>query len=339
MAELTTIQDIARQAGVSVGTVSQALNNKPGVSQETRARVLQVAESLGYQHKSRISVSPEALSTVGLVVKKSYSQESASVNPFYSQVLMGVARESQRQNMSMMYAEIETDGYSHARSWPALDQRIGGILIVGISIEEPQLSGIYEKRPVVLIDSYLPGQGFDSVITNNAQGLFSAVQHLVEMGHRHIGLIGSIPGAHPSILERRQGYLDALHYYGLTSYIEDSNPDRQSAHDGTVRLLKRAPQITAIIGCNDQIALAATKAANELGLHVPEDISIVGFDNIDIAAEVRPALTTVAVDKALLGVLGVQSLLNRYANPDYPAINTVVGTRLIQRDSVRALDG
>src|SRR5690606_33374821 len=121
-----------------------------------------------------------------------------------------------------------------------------------------------------------------NVLIDNLDGARTAVRHLIANGHRHIGLVGSQPDSYPSILERRQGYLDALAEHGLQPFIEDSVLSRQDAYDATRRLVARAPEITAIFACNDEVALGVLNALQDDGLRVPDDVSLIGFDNIDL---------------------------------------------------------
>ncbi|MBC8171179.1 MAG: substrate-binding domain-containing protein, partial [Anaerolineae bacterium] len=180
---------------------------------------------------------------------------------------------------------------------------------------------------------------FDSVVIDNFNGALTAVNHLIQNGHRHIGLIGSNRDSYPSVLERRQGYLAALAQHNIQShYIEESVLERPQAFEATLRLIKRHPEITAIFACNDNVAIGVMNAVRHLGYDVPGDISIVGFDDIDLAQEVMPPLTTIHVDKVLMGTLALRLLRDRINDHEKVAIKTVVTTHLIIRESVRRLE-
>ncbi|MBN1966661.1 MAG: LacI family DNA-binding transcriptional regulator [Anaerolineae bacterium] len=337
-----TLRDVAKLAGVSLGTASQALSNKPGVAPDTRARVLEAATQLGYQQQIRIAVpSTTHLSTVGLVMKQE-ADRPLPINPFYSYVLAGAERECQRQGLNLMYANIEVDDYNRALNWPPmlLEQRTDGLLVVGTFLEETIVRiGQQTNQVIVLVDAYAPDRMFDSIVTDNVSGAQSAVEYLIQNGHTRIGLVGSTPDAYPSIRERRKGYTRALKQHDIAdSYIEDSLLTRQAVYEATLRLLRRAPEITAIFACNDNVAIGAMNAAHDLGLKIPDDLSLIGFDDIDLAQEVNPPLTTVHVDKTLMGVLGVRHLRDRAENPDRPTLTTALGTQLIVRGSVRSLE-
>jgi LacI family transcriptional regulator len=240
-----------------------------------------------------------------------------------------------------MYANIEVDELNRALSWPPMlfEERLNGILVVGTFLADTigQISK-QAGQMLVLVDAYAPGQGFDSIVSDNVNGAQNAIDYLIDKGHTHIGLIGSSPDSYPSIRERRKGYTRGLKQRGISdAYIEDSMLTRESAYDATLRLLRRAPQITAIFACNDNTAVGVMNAANELGLSVPDDLSVIGFDDIDLAQEVTPPLTTVHVDKTLMGVLGVRHLRDRIENPNRPSLTIALSTHLIIRESVRSL--
>ncbi len=148
-------------------------------------------------------------------------------------------------------------------------------------------------------------------------------------------MIGTNPLSPPGVFERRLGYLKALEARGIReSYIEESMLVRKDAFDAAQRLLERSPQVTAIYSANDDTAIGVIAAVQELGLNVPGDVSVIGFDNIDLAKEVNPGLTTIHVQKTWMGALGVRFLLERAINPDQPKLTVIVSTDLIVRETV-----
>lgn len=336
MANTATLREVAELAGVSMGTASLALNDRPNVSDETRARVVEAALTLGYRKVFLTNQVEKSVAVIGMLVKHDYGAE-LSVNPFYSHVERGVESECRKRKIGLMYSAIEVDRQNRPVDWPAMvhEQRMDGLLMIGTFIED-SLDQIKARTnlPIVLIDSYAKNMLFDSVLIGNTLGASEAVSHLIELGHRHIGLTGSNPESPPSVLERRLGYQNALRKAGIEQeYIEDSGLTRIESFQATKRLLRRCPQITAIFSANDDSAIGTMNAAREMGLHIPEDLSVVGFDNIDIAREVAPALSTVHVPKPWLGIIGVRSLINRIQSPDQPRISIIVATNLIVRDT------
>ena len=332
-----TLRAVAESAGVSLGTASQALNNRPGVAQETRARVIQVATALGYPLKTLSLPLDNPISVVGLLLKHDVDDREP-VNHFYAYVQSGVEAECRERGLHLMYSNIEVDTQSRPVHWPIMlsEARIDGLILCGTFIETA-LDTIRRQRniPLVMLDGYTAGnQTCDRVLTDNFSGALTATRYLIEHGHQRIGLIGSTADAYPSIRERRAGYIEALRRAGITeTFIEESALDRQAGYEATQRLLQRAP-ITAIFACNDETALGVLKAARDLHLRVPEDLSVVGFDNLVLIHEISPALTTMHVDKVLMGRLGVRQLLERARNPNMPAVTMLLQTELVIRESV-----
>jgi LacI family transcriptional regulator len=338
MGNEATLRDVAEQAGVSLGTASLALNNRPSVAPETRARVVEVAQKLGYT--GRIPLRPTSASNrikvMGMVIKHDLGLADL-INPFYSYVQLGVDSEARKQGLGLMLSNIEVDLSNRPVMLPALLEReqIDALLIVGVRLDDAILRMVRERGlPTVLIDGHPDNSSFDVIHSDNYGGGYSAAQYLIDQGHTHIGLIGSHRDSFVTVSERRRGYLAAIGARGLTPYIEESRLSRAAAYDAIFRLLKRSPEISAIFACNDECAFGALDALRDMGLRCPEDICIVGFDDVDLAREMRPALTTVRVHKAQMGVLGVRQLLARAQDSEQPALQIVVSTRVIERDTV-----
>jgi LacI family transcriptional regulator len=335
-----TLRDVAEFAGVSIGTASQALNNRPGVSVDARERVLSAAAELGYPVRHMAYGQTSNLALIGLLLKHDAAQQF-SVNPFYSHIQAGVETECRQRGLGLMYSNIEVDAQNRPIHWPPLlnEPALDGLILAGTFIEET-MDKIRRRSdlPVVLLDGYARERLYDNVVTDNLLGAFQATQYLIQQGHRHIGLIGSGENAYPSIAERRQGYLKALRAQAIhETYIEESLLSRPAGYEAAERLLKRAPQITAVFACNDETAIGVMKAAHDLGLDVPGNLSVIGFDDLVIAKDISPALTTIHVFKEWLGRIGVHRLKERLQNPDMPKTTTVLPTQLIIRDSVQCL--
>lgn len=340
MSSGATMRDVAKQAGVSLGTASNVLNNKGNVSVDVRNRVLSAVNSLGYKHPVRLSTTyGDDLSVIGVIVKRD-RDPALIVNPFYSYVMAGIDHECQRQGLSLMFANVEVDELNRPNGLPSMlvEKQVDGIIMVGTFVEDTiHRFGKTANMPVVLVDGYAPGSVYDSVITDNLMGAYHAVKYLIDLGHTRIGLVGSTADGYPSIRERRKGYVKALRSAGIQDeYIEDSPLSRAGGYNAAIALLQRTPSISAIFACNDDVAMGVLSAAREMGRVIPDDLSLVGFDDIDLAQEVNPPLTTVHVDKVLMGVLAVRHLRDRAENPGRPALTITLGTNLIIRESARA---
>jgi LacI family transcriptional regulator len=331
------LQDVADLAGVSIGTASQALNNRPTVASATRSRVLDAAKSLGYPVKPFSDIKPYAdVGIIGLLTKHDFGI-APEVSPFYSHIQAGVESECRKRQINLMYANVEVDPSNHPVEWPAMIQEahVDGLLLAGAFIEGA--IGFLRRKlniPIVLVDSYAPNLPFDSVLIDNAPGTALALNYLIGLGHTHIGLVGTNPSSPPSVLERRQAFIRQLQTRGLsTAYVEDSIIQQQSGYDTAQKLMNRAPEVTAIFAGADIVAIGVIQGLLDIGLRVPEDVSVVGFDNIDSAGFITPALTTVHVHKTWMGAISVRQLLERVQNPEQPKVTISVATELVVRDS------
>lgn len=341
MASSPTLRDVAKQAGVSIGTASQALNNRPNVAAETRARVVDAALTLGYPIKSHVLDNAEVpVNTIGLLSKHDFGLP-VEINPFYSCIQLGVESECRKRHISLMFASVEVDASNRPLTWPVMinEPRVDGFILAGTLIEDfVNFQDRRQEAPVVLVDGYSPVLRYDNVVIDNFGGATKAVQHLVDCGHTHIGLIGFNSQSPFSVRERYEGYVQALNARDIAeTYVEESGLARDSGYEAVRRLLRRAPQVTAIFACNDLVAIGAIHGVRSLGLEVPQDVSVVGFDDIDMASDMMPSLTTVRVHKMWLGILGVRQLIARIQNSDQPQATITVSTNLVVRDSVRRL--
>lgn len=338
MASSVTLRDVAKLAGVSIGTASQALNNRPSVAPDTRARVIDAARSLGYPVRDpAFSAGTDHPDVIGMITKHDLGYP-VEVNPFYSYIQLGVEAECRRHQISLMYASIEVDPSNHPIVWPPMvnEQHVDGLVLAGTFIEET--ADLFQRRidvPIVLVDSYAPNLPFDGIVIDNTPSAVTAIEYLIEHGHTKIGLIGWNEQSPPSVNERQIGYRQALHKHGIPDvYIQPSGLNRKAGHDGLQGLLRHSPEVTAVFACNDLSALGVLSAAREMGIGVPGDLSVIGFDNIDMAREIVPPLTTVHVYKTWMGVLGVRRLLERIQDPGQPKVTLTLGTQLVIRESV-----
>ncbi|MBN1922395.1 MAG: LacI family DNA-binding transcriptional regulator [Anaerolineae bacterium] len=335
MNDQVTLADIAQASGCSLATVSLALRNKPGVSQETRKRIMDIAAELGYAVRS-VEV---PVQTVGLLIKSEPELRQRG-GPFYAYVLAGIEEICRRHRINLLYGTMLVDVCNHALETPPLlfNDTLDGLLLVGVRLDEPLEATLSHLRtPVVLVDAYSESLKVDSVLSNNYRAACNVVEYLWQQGHRHIALVGGGPASFPSILDRYRGYQQALLDHGAAEvYVADCPLRSDAALEATRSLLSNHPEITAIFGCNDEMAIAAMQAARELGISVPQQLSVVGFDDIELAQHVVPALTTLHVDKVLMGQMAMQLLLWRLENLDATCVTTLIDAPLVERQSVAA---
>lgn len=333
--------DVARESGVSLSTVSLVLSDKPGLPPETRMRVLDAARSLGYRLKpANALTSGLLLKTIGLIVK-AQPEDVPQSNEFYSHVLAGIEAACRQLNLNLLFATMPVDIDNRPVQIPQLLQKgtADGLLLVGAFLDETLIHVLGERpTPVVLVDGYSDNNQYDAVVSGNFEGAYQATCYLLEKGHRHIGFVGGHNQAYPSNLDRRRGYRHALMDHQIPDeYFADCRVHIQDASQAAAALIKNNPQITAIVGCNDEAAIGSLRALIEMDCHVPGDISIIGYGDINLAANVNPPLTTMQVDKVQMGRLAVQLLINRALLPEAGLVTAVVRPRLVERMSVRMI--
>lgn len=343
MGRKVTIEDVARHSNASPATVSLVLRQKPGIGPETRQRVLDAARSLGYQPRTPLSVSnARATRNIGLIVRaraRAMDKDNSVVNSFYSLVVTGLDAAARQQRLNLLYATVPVDANNRPLELPRhlLEQPLDGLLLVG-SLNEETIGEMVGGRalPVVLVDAPARPTHFDVIASENEVGAYRGVSHLIGKGHRDIAFIGARLDVDPNFSQRRDGYLRALREHNLTSYVANDDRVTDDVASATLALLRREPQITAIFGTNDAFAVEALRAMQAQGYRIPGDISVVGFDDIELSQQSTPMLTTMAVDKVSMGRLAIQALMYRLAWPDSANTLTTLQPRLIERQSVQA---
>ena len=336
-----TMADVAEKSRVSLSTVSLVLRDKPGVGDDTRERVQQVARDLGYIPNRPAGPTALVGADIGLILK-SEPAYAPRANPFYSHVLAGIEDACRTRQANLLYATMPVDRDSHPLELPRMlvEDSVDGLLLVGAFLDET-LAQVVERSsiPIILVDAYASSEHYDAVVSDNRGGGYYSALYLIRQGHRHIGIVGCHPQAYPSIRQRQQGYFQALADGGLpTGYVAECHiADAEEVRRATAHLLSGNPQITAILAANDETAIAALDAARELGRRIPGDLSMVGFDNIDLAARIAPPLTTMHVDKVGMGRMAVQLLANRLEYPESSPVTAAIRPCLIERDSVQPM--
>ena len=319
-----TIRDIAQAAGVSIGTVSRALKNQRGLSDDTRREVREVARKLGYDPTRLRSAKARRLV---FMVHRHHS--SFSLNPFFSQVMHGV--EEACREFGVVPTVLSAGPADPVRNLLRMHEP-DALLAAGFF--ETELIDLLRGMdlPLALVDFWMPG--CRSVNPDNLQGGYLATKHLLSRGYRRVAfLAGSL--AHFSIRERERGYRRALFEAGVLADpdLEVTAPpgmDTQSGAEAAMRaLLKLRPRPDAVFAYNDMAALVAIRVCEAAGLRVPEDIAFVGFDDIPAAAYGSMGLTTLRVDKEALGRTGVEMVMH---GDDMPQ-DIVQAVELVVRDS------
>lgn len=336
---MVTIKDIAKAANVSVTTVSRALNGYDDVNEGTRLKIRTIADQLGYSpNMAARSLISKKTKTLGLLLSN-VTRDSSKDNIAY-EVLCGINDRSGELDYDLVLFST-TSQKQRMKSYKTLCQERGvdGVIIMGIRLDDPYLKEIVSSDiPCVLIDIILEGPNVGYVTSDNTNGALAAVNHLLDSGHRHIAMINGHSQANVSIL-RLEGYRQALENYDVPfdeSLVLDGLFSEAGGREAACKVLSSRPEVTALFCASDLMALGAMKAVKEMGKKVPEDISIIGFDNIDLTAYCTPALTTVHQYKYELGSHAAQILIDLLEG--HEAIHHVMlATELILRDSIRKM--
>lgn len=303
-----TVRDIAKVAGVSVGTVSRALKNQPGMTEDTRKQIRQIAKSLGYDFDRLQS---EPIRRIAFLLHRQHNTLTA--NPFFSAVLHGAEDACRQSDASLSFLAV---GPADPVMAQLSRHEVDALLCVGFF--EPELLQLLKQagKPMVLVDQW--SMDFACVNPDNETGGYLVTRHLLESGRRRIAFLASSL-AHYSIRQRERGYRRALFEAKVLAdpALDVIAPPGVDVETGMAlamqQLLALPERPDAIFAYNDAAALIALRICQEAGLSVPGDIAIVGFDDIEMAALSNPPLSTVAVDKALLGRRGVELLVQRAA--------------------------
>ena len=331
MPRRVTIADVAAEAGVSVATVSKVINDRYGVAPGTSTRVKAVIDEMGYESSLIArSLRSHRTNVIGILV--------ADFEPFSAELLKGAA-------LAIHSTDYEVVVYSggHGHNQPGWERRymsrLSGTLTDGTILVTPTVVDVVNDAPVVAVDAHTGSSGMPTVASDNLNGAIAATEHLIGLGHRRIGFLAGRPDLESARL-REQGYRQALAAAGIEfdpglvlvgGYIAESaeRPARQ--------LIEMDPPPTAIFAANDLSAIETVEVAHSLGLRVPDDLSVVGFDNVPESALNDPPLTTIDQSIQQMGFEAVRLLIAAIDDPSGPAVHVTLPTELVVRQSTRAL--
>lgn len=332
-----TLRDIAEAAGVSIGTVSLALNDGKGISSATRLRILNTAQSMGYERFAR---RPRTQQTVTILIEQ--LPVAPTSDPFNKKVLLGLEAAARRMGYRIALEFVSPQAYPDTQHWSS-ETTVGLIILGGGDLDQDWVQAAIDSHlPVVMLDHFVPGIELPSVVSDNFSGAYSMTRYLIEMGHRRIGFIRG-PSKYWTLGERQAGYMLAMQRAGLGPDNE-LIPPRISRGDekgySEMRLLLDLPQPpTAVFAVSDKTAIGAYRAAQDCGLTIPDDISIVGFDDVEMAQLLSPPLTTVQNSAEEMGRVAFERLLNMIEHGDEaiatPSTKWTLPTKLILRKSVK----
>lgn len=340
MDQQVTLKDIADYTGVSIGTVSQALNDGKGIASATKQRVLEAARTLGYERTMRRAT--RASRTITLLVER--LPIALTSDPFNRTVLFSLEAAARKAGYRIVVEFVSPEDYKDPMLW-TLESTAGVIFLGGGDISREWVqAAVNTGLPIIVLDHFIPDMDVPTVVSDSFAGAYAITQYLIDMGHRRIGFIRG-PSKYWTLSERLAGYMLAMQRAGLGP-LQELIPPRVSHGDekgyGEMQMLLDLPDPpTAVFAVSDKTAVGAYRATQERGLSIPYDISIVGFDDIEIAQLLNPPLTTVHTDLEVMGEVAFQRLLDvmkHEENQLLAPIKWTIPTKLVIRKSVRDLN-
>ncbi len=332
VAKRPTIKDVARKAGLSPSTVSRALNNHPRISQKTKARVLKLARKMGY--------APNLLAR-GLVKQKSFLLGLLVYdfrNPFYAELTRAIQDTAEELGYWVIQSNTDDDvEKSRMLVDSMMKMGVDGIIFASCQLKDPLVEGLLSQGfPLALANRRLQETAGDYVVMDNVYGAYLAVNHLIRLGYRRIAMIRG-PRKVSTGAERYQGYLEAMKEKKLEvdQELVKESPffSQDTGYHFTKRLMRHNPRPEAIFCSDDYIALGAMKALGEMGLKVPRDVALVGFDDAEISSHPQIQLTTVSQDAPEMGRRVAAMLVDRIEKGHTQPQQVLLVPHLVIRES------
>ncbi|MFV0399856.1 MAG: LacI family DNA-binding transcriptional regulator [Oscillospiraceae bacterium] len=330
-----SIKALSELTGFSQATVSNALNNKRGVNRETAEKIIQAARDQGYNVEAKIS-------KIRFVQYNAGGQVMADT-PFFSALIDGVERAARLSGFEITIVKLNRDSedYEDLRDQILRDPS-SAILLLGTELTEEE-AAIYQRgavAPIVLLDSWFSSLALNAVLINSAESVRMAVESLIERGHRRIGYLKSTSRIQ-NFRFRENGYEEALRRHSIPiepAFAFPLTPTMEGAYLDMGELLNSSPALpTAFFADNDIIALGAMKALQELDYRVPQDVSVIGFDDMPFCSISSPPLTTVRVFKQEMGHIAVQRLVELIQGGDTAITKNQICNEFVERESVQNL--
>ncbi|MCR9910664.1 substrate-binding domain-containing protein [Vibrio campbellii] len=334
---MATMKDIAKLAGVSTSTVSHVINKTRFVSEEISERVNNAAKELNYYAPSALarSLKVNRTKTIGMLV-------TTSTNPFFGEVVKGVERSCYQKGYSLILCNTEGDNERMRESINTLLQkRVDGLILMCSSLEGERIDVFerYPDIPVVVMDWGPMLFTSDKIQDNSLRGGYLAAKYLIDCGHKEVGCITGPLIKHQAQM-RYEGYKRAMLEAELefnANWIVESDFECEGGYQAFKKMVERGPLPSSIFVSNDMMAMGVINAANELGIQIPEQLSIIGYDDIHIAKFMSPSLTTIHQPKYRLGQVAVETLLRKLDEKSDEAQVVQLEPTLVERNSVRLL--
>ncbi len=332
-----TIYDVAKKAGVSISTASKALNDRKDVGEKTKEKVKQIAKELSYEpsHFAR-ALAMKKTGNIGVLTVRYYSTPMLT-NPFYSKIIEGIEEGLMDSELNLITNVIRKEQIENLELPKMVKEKnVDGLILLGYMPENFVELIVNKGLPVIVVDNYV-NENISMIVTDDEGGAYGAVSYLIKTGHRKIAYISG-PSCRISFKKREEGYKKALNEGGLTL-----NPDfilyndlEEPGYEWMKKILSVGEKPDAIFTSNDVTAILCINMLRENGLKVPDDISVIGFDNIEIGEHFIPSLSTVDIDKERIGIKAVNILSEKIKNKTKTVERIIFPVNLIIRNSVKS---
>ncbi|MFZ5986597.1 MAG: LacI family DNA-binding transcriptional regulator [Bacillota bacterium] len=342
MSKKVTMEDIAKKLGITKNTVSLALRNMPGINEKTRELIFETAKKNGYNYKKKGYNTTKEKDSISKNICLMLSDDTRNSVGFFSFIQYGIESEAKKNHLNtILYCFDENKKFE-----PPVcikDDIISGIITLGRVTRKTIESITRLNLPLVIVDHFFDDIKASYILSDNVSGGYIATEYLIKSGHRDIGFFGNVFSS-TSFYDRYLGYLKALGQYKIPvnpsfSIMDDSMADLlNNGLELVVKAMRKITKLpTAMFCCNDIEAIAILKALSAMGMNVPDDISIVGFDNIESSKSVTPELTTMHISKELMGERAVKKLISKMNEEEYPEEKILLPAHLVERQSVRQI--
>lgn len=307
----TRLEDLAKAAGVSIATASRSLNNSPAVNEETKKRIWKLARDLNYNFRpSMPALISSSSSTIAIVMPHPNGRRDETFDPFYQELIGGISEAARDVGCDVLITHITLNDHKDLATLMTAN-RADGIIFLGQSAYHDHFNKLAETQNRFIVwGAELPDQKYCSVGSDNVRGGQRATTHLINQGRRRIAFIGTTES--PEARQRFAGYL-AAHQNAVVDVdpelIVSATFEIESAEAASDKLISSGVAFDGVVASSDLVALGAIRSLSRANINVPEQVSVIGYDNIQLAAYTRPALTTVSQDLAKAGRLMVSKLL------------------------------
>lgn len=330
-----SLQDIADRVGVSTATVSRALNDRGGVNAETRERILQMAQEMGYvPNAAAKGLATSRTYTLGVITYQRPPQQP--ISNFPDETIQGIDQEARERGYHLMTTFVNADMMQDTVHIPLIgERRVDGLILIGPALTAAFIIRLYSSGiPIVLVDNMLSETNIDAVVCDNVGGTYAVTKHLIDVHGLSKLAFFSGPADWFSSRERRGAYTQALAEIGQTPrviYMQDTTMDM--GYTAMQEAREQFPDLEGVVAVNDATAFGAIRACKEHGCSVPEDIAVVGFDNVGWAAMHDPPLTTVRMFRHETGIQAVRHLIDTIERGSPAGFQLRLGTEQIIRKS------